>query len=148
MPFAATWMDLEIIILSEVSQKEKTNAVWYHLVWNLKYNTNEGLPWLRLCTSSAGGTSSIPGWGTKIPHAMGCDQKVIKLNMTQMNLSMKQKQTQQIKKADLWLSKREGSGVGIDWRSGTRRCKLLYIEWINSKVLLYSTESYIQHFMI
>ena len=26
MPFAVTWMDLEIIILSEVSQKEKTNA--------------------------------------------------------------------------------------------------------------------------
>ena len=23
MPFAATWMDLEIIILSEISQKEK-----------------------------------------------------------------------------------------------------------------------------
>ena len=30
MPFAATWVDLEIIILSEVSQKE-TNTVWYHL---------------------------------------------------------------------------------------------------------------------
>ena len=28
--FAATWMDLEIIILSEVSQR-KTNAVWYQL---------------------------------------------------------------------------------------------------------------------
>ena len=29
MPFAATWMDLEIIILSEVSQR-KTNVI-YHL---------------------------------------------------------------------------------------------------------------------
>ena len=29
MPFAATWMDLEIIILSEVSQKEKGK---YHMI--------------------------------------------------------------------------------------------------------------------
>ena len=29
MPFAATWMDLEIIILSEVSQKEKDR---YHTI--------------------------------------------------------------------------------------------------------------------
>ena len=29
MPFAATWMDLEIIILSEVSQKEKHK---YHMI--------------------------------------------------------------------------------------------------------------------
>ena len=42
MPFAATWMDLEIIILSEVSQTEKDK---YHIVmWNLKKkkkDTNE-----------------------------------------------------------------------------------------------------------
>ena len=41
MPFAATWIDLEIIILSEASQLEKDN---YHLIsfykWSLKY-TNE-----------------------------------------------------------------------------------------------------------
>ena len=29
MPFAATWMDLEIITLSEVSQKEKDK---YHVI--------------------------------------------------------------------------------------------------------------------
>ena len=27
------------------------------------------MQWLTLLTPSAGGTSSIPGWGTKIPHA-------------------------------------------------------------------------------
>ena len=29
MPFAATWIDLEVIILSEVSQREKDN---YHMI--------------------------------------------------------------------------------------------------------------------
>ena len=38
MPFAATWMDLEMIILSEVSQKEKDK---YHMMWNLQLDTNE-----------------------------------------------------------------------------------------------------------
>ena len=35
MPFAATWMDLEIVIQSEVSQKEKDK---YHItyMWNLE----------------------------------------------------------------------------------------------------------------
>ena len=36
MPFAATWMELETLILSEASQ---TNTIWYHLnlgsnIWN------------------------------------------------------------------------------------------------------------------
>ena len=41
MPFAATWMDLEIIILSEVSQAEKQISHDITYMWNLKYNTNE-----------------------------------------------------------------------------------------------------------
>ena len=51
MPFAATWMDLEIIILSEVSQKEEDK---YHMI------------------------------------SLICGIQ----NMTQMNVSTKQKQTQ------------------------------------------------------
>ena len=31
--------------------------------------------WLRLCTFTAGGTVSVVGWRTKIPHATQCGQK-------------------------------------------------------------------------
>ena len=41
MPFAATWMDLEMIILSKVSQKEKDKYHHITCIWNLKYETNE-----------------------------------------------------------------------------------------------------------
>ena len=41
MPSAATWMDLEIIVLSEVNQT-KTNTIWYHLyVESKKKDANE-----------------------------------------------------------------------------------------------------------
>ena len=41
LPFAATWMDLENITLSEVSQT-KTNIIRYHLhVESKKNDTNE-----------------------------------------------------------------------------------------------------------
>ena len=43
MPYAATWMDLEIIILSEVSQTEKTNIIWYHLYVESKENDRNEL---------------------------------------------------------------------------------------------------------
>ena len=33
--------------------------------------------WLRLCASTAGDVGLIPGWGTKIPHAIGHSQKNI-----------------------------------------------------------------------
>ena len=40
LPFAATWTDLEIIILSEVSQAEK-GKYYIIYIWNLKNNTND-----------------------------------------------------------------------------------------------------------
>ena len=42
MSFAATWMDLEITILSELSQTEKDKYHMVSLMWNLiKNDTNE-----------------------------------------------------------------------------------------------------------
>ena len=42
MLFAATCMDLDMIILREVSQTKTNTMQWY--TWNLKYDTNELIP--------------------------------------------------------------------------------------------------------
>ena len=39
------------------------------------------------------------------------------------------------------VAKGEGVGGGMEWEVGVSKCKLLYIEWINNKVLPYSTEN-------
>ena len=43
------------------------------------------------------------------------------------------------------VAKGAGGKRGINREFGTNRCKLVYIEWINTKVLLYSKENYIQY---
>ena len=62
--------------------------------------------------------------------------------MTQMNISMKQ--THGHRKQTVGCQG-EGVGGGMEWEVGVSRCKLLYIGWINNKVLLYSTGDYIQY---
>ena len=37
--------------------------------------TSLAVQWLRLHAPNAQGIGSIPGWGTKIPHAVLCGQK-------------------------------------------------------------------------
>ena len=59
--------------------------------------------------------------------------------MTQVKLSVKQKQTHRHREQT--CSQGVGWG-GMDWESGVSGCKLLYTEGINSKVLLYSTGNY------
>ena len=61
------------------------------LGWLLLKQNKMGLPWqssgtldLRLCASTAGGTGSIPGQGTKIPHGAAKKQKQ-KQNKTENN---------------------------------------------------------------
>ena len=41
IPFATTWMHLEIVILSEVRERQKLFDITY--MWNLKNNTNESI---------------------------------------------------------------------------------------------------------
>ena len=64
--------------------------------------------------------------------------------MTQKNLSTKQKQTHRHNEQSCGCQGGKG-GEGMDWEFGICQCKLLYIEWINNKVLLYSTGNYIQY---
>ena len=37
----------------------------------------------------------------------------------------------------------KGGGSGMDRESGVNRCKLLHLEWISDKILLYSMGNYI-----
>ena len=39
MPLAATWMDLEIILLNEVRERQTSCVITY--TWDLSYDTNE-----------------------------------------------------------------------------------------------------------
>ena len=48
----------------------------------------------------------------------------------------------------MWLPRGRGVGRGRDWGFGISRCKLLYTEWINNTVLLYSTGNNIQYLVI
>ena len=57
--------------------------------------------------------------------------------MTQMNLS-----TNRNRLTDIENSLVVAEGELVDCEFGASRCKLLYIEWINNKVLLYSKGSY------
>ena len=50
----------------------------------------------------------------------------------------------QTEKTDLRLPRGWGSWKGMKWELGINRYKLLYIDWINNKVLRYSTWNYIQ----
>ena len=39
----------------------------------------------------------------------------------------------------------KGEGGRMEWEFGVSRCKLLHIESLNNKILLYNTENYIQY---
>ena len=66
--------------------------------------------------------------------------------MLEINLSMKQKLLRC--KEQICSCQGTGERGRMDWESGISRCRLLYMEWINNKALLYSTGNYIQYAII
>ena len=61
-----------------------------------------------------------------------------------MNISMKQKQTDRHREQTCCYQ--QGGGLrGMGWEFGVSRCKLICVEWMNNKVLLYSTGIYIKY---
>ena len=102
VPFVATQMQLKIIILNEVSQKDKYDMIsLICAIWN----------------------------------------------MMQMNLSMRQR-TKSGTQNRLVVFRGKGVWRVSEKEFGIRRWRLLYKEWINNKVLPYSTGNYIQYSMI
>ena len=64
-----------------------------------------------------------------------------------MNLSMKPKQNCGHKEQSCGCQRR-GTGGRMEWEVGVSSSELLYIEWINTTVLLYNTENCIQYPLI
>ena len=67
--------------------------------------------------------------------------------MTQISLSRKRDRIMDIENR-LLVAKGEGVRRGMEWETGVSRCKLLYIEWITIKDLLYSTGNSTQYSVI
>ena len=71
MPFVATRMDLDIIILSEVSQKDKYHDITH--MWNLNYDTDE----LIYETKTDSQTQRTDSWLPRGRDGLGvCDQQM------------------------------------------------------------------------
>ena len=135
MPFAATWMDLEMVIPSEVSQREKDK---YYVMGNLKYETD------KLLYETETDSERRDLW---LPRGFGVGEgRVGSLGLTG---------------TDCWVDPKICLGFSIRWCRKTQMASrkekkrktqmnilaipILYIGWINKKVLLYSTGNYIQH---
>ena len=85
------WGDIQCISQKEEFQKISVtcalNADSSKFTESIKkqLRTSLEVPWLRLQASDAGGVGSIPGQGTKIPHATPCSMAKKKNKKKQLN---------------------------------------------------------------
>ena len=100
---------------------------------------------LRLCASTTRGTASVPGWGTKIPHATRCRQKKSGAERRKKLQGKEVESSLLTQRTDLWLPKGRGQEGRMNGEFQASRCQPLYTEWRSSKMLLYSTGNWIQY---
>ena len=62
LPFAATWMELETLILSEVSQKEKDKYHMISLITGIKYTAQMNLSTEKKIMDLVGGGGTQRDW--------------------------------------------------------------------------------------
>ena len=61
LPFAVIWMNIEIVILSEVSQRQTSYIIY---MWNLKNDTNELIYKTETHSQKKTNTEDVEGGGT------------------------------------------------------------------------------------
>ena len=71
MPFAATWMELEIIILSEVKSEGERQIPYITYMQNLKYDTNEAVCKTETASQMQEQTCSCQGGEGRRLHGLG-----------------------------------------------------------------------------
>ena len=130
LTLATTWMDPENMMLSEGSQTQKDTQGVIPLMGNVQNREiRRHREWVPGCqglgegmgvTADGDRASLFGGWSV--------------LKLTVWDIENR-----------LVVAKGEGYGGGMDWKFGISRCKLLYMGWINNKILLYSTGNYIQY---
>ena len=126
MPCEATWMDLEMIRLSDANQI-KTNTIWYHLYLESKNSAEELMYWVRQKVCSGFPVTSYGKTWTFCP--------------TQYNRETNSQTEKPV------VTRREGRG-GIHQEWGISRYKLSHLKQVSNQDLLHSTEDYIQYLAI
>ena len=97
-----------------------------------------------MSTEEQGRQAQGPAWLSCTQASVEAKQEASRASVTSPYREMRS-----FPKTKIWDSKSEqAQGGGMDWEFGISRCQLVYIGWINNKVLPYSTGNYIQHSMI
>ena len=123
--------------------------VWVYNIWNMINNTMEyySAIKMKLCHLQCFGQIQIlysAMWSTKETNSVWCHWYVKSIIWYKWTYQQNRSRLKDIEDR-LVVVKGKWHGGGVNREFGIGRYKILYIEWINNKVLLYSTGNYIQH---